>query len=285
MGNSANYSFNPNPSGIQNSVYPLGHIARAEADISQISAVINSTITKCVMINVDEAEKLLRKGIDSAYFGPNKQIITTSTIDDRWLPKYYLEKEADIVMKFGPSHHVPRDRPVYLSQNKKERLWNIQTQVEDTLQMKEILADSKINMIPLLKGVDMEELLSSYVPLKNEGFQAFSYYSAQYFGNGRGNLTSELIKDMRTVANLPELDYVMLIGTQSDNIIRKLPSIVKAYAGMRFVKENCWQQPGFTKRGQSQLSQYYVGEPKKSTGVMSDVLALKKEDSTSPGGK
>lgn len=256
MQDCSHFSLISAPSNTQLPLYPVGYVARVEADMTQINAVIQNHIIGAIMLNIDDAEKLLKMGLDTSYFGSNKLVITTSTIDDRSLPKYYLEKEVEVVTDFGPKFHVPRDRPVYLSQNKKERLWNIRTQVEDTIEMRQLLNGTSTKLIPLLKGIDQEELHASYIPLKNEGFDAFTYYTAQYFGNGRGNLSTDLITDVRVISTLPNIGYVMLIGVQSENIIRKLPPVVKAYAGLRFIKENCWNQPTMKDLGQSNLSQF-----------------------------
>ena len=249
-------SFVSNLTNEQLSSYPIGYIARVEADLSQINLVMQNTTIRAVMLNIDDVEMLVNKGLDSSYFGPNKLVITTSTIDDRSLSRYYLEKEVEIITDFGPKFHVPRDRPVYLSQNKKERMWNIRTQVEETIEMRELLHGTSTKLIPLLKGVDREELLSSYISLKNERFKAFSYYVAQYFGNGRGNLSTDLINDVRVISTLPSINYVILIGVQSENIIRKLPPLVRAYSGLGFIRENYWKNRKINDIGQSSLSQF-----------------------------
>ena len=246
-----------NSTSSQFSLYPVGYIARVEAELSQMKLVIETKSINAVMLNIDDAEKLVKMGLDSSYFGPNKLVMTTSTINDLTLPKYYLEREAEVVTKFCPKFHIPRDRPVYLSQNKRERLWNISTQVEETIELLELLDGTSTKLIPLLKGVDREELLSCYFPLRNKGFRAFSYYVAQYFGNGRGNLSTNLINDVREISTLPDLFYIMLIGLQSKNIIRKLPPVVRAYAGSRFTRENCWKKVKIKNAGQTNLFQFY----------------------------
>ena len=256
MQDSGHFPVNSTSSSKEQFTYPAGYIVRVETEISQINAVIQNSTIRAVMLNIDDAEKLLKMGLESSYFGPNKLVITTSTIDDRSLPRYYLEKELEIITGFKPNFHVPRDRPVYLSQNKKERLWNIRTQVEDTVEMRQLLNGTSIYLMPLLKGVDLEELNASYLPLKSEGFNAFSYYAAQYFGNGRGNLSTELIEDVKCISFLTGIEYVMLIGVQSENIIRKMPPVIKAYAGLRFIKDNCWNHLKIEVSKQSNLLQF-----------------------------
>lgn len=256
MHNFCNFSTTSTPSSKQHFAYPAGYIARVEAKISQINAVILNSNICAIMLNIDDAEKLLEIGLESSYFGSSKLVITTSTIDDHLLPTYYLEKELEIITAFKPNFHIPRDKPVYLSQNKKERLWNIRMQVDDTLEMRDLLKGTSIDLIPLLKGVDQEELNASYFPLKNEGFITFSYYVAQYFGNGRGNLSTNLITDVKLISLLPSIEYVMLIGVQSQNILRKLPPVIRAYAGLRFIRENCWNQNKIKGSDQSDLFQF-----------------------------
>jgi hypothetical protein len=223
--------------------YPAGHIARIEASFQQIEAVSNDESIKTVMINLDDAEALLRRGIDSSCFRDDKQVITTSTINDNILPLYHLEKEAEIVSNFMPTFHIPSDKPVYLSQSKNERLWNIQCQVNDTINLRILLNNTPVMLIPLLKGINYEEILASYLPMRREGFAAFSYYAAQYFGNGRGNFRNVLLKDVKLISQLPSLAYLLLIGVESRNLLGRMPEIVKAHAGNRYIRENCWRKP------------------------------------------
>ena len=239
------------------SAYPTGAIARVEADRLQISNVSQNNSINTIMINLDDAEKLLSWGLDSSYFSSEKRVITTSTINDDLLPKYYLEKEADIVRRFKPNFHVPRDKPVYLTQNKKERIWNIRSQIEEVMLMKNLLSDSSVMLIPLLKGVYYEELLACYLPLKNEGFECFAYYATQYFGKGRGNKSDTLINDIKIIFTLPSIQYLLLIGIQSKRVLGKMPTLVKAHASFDFVRKNCWQQTNANKKQQSTLSKFF----------------------------
>ncbi len=221
--------------------YPEGDVDRVEANKKQLNYIVSRSDSKYIMFNIDEAEKLLSLGIDASDFS-YKKVITTSTINDDLLPLYHLEIETELIRAFRPDFHIPCDKPVYQTQNKNERLWNIKQIVEDTIEMNKKLSDTDINLIPLIKGIDDDEISFCCYGYKSFGFEAFSYYCAQYFGNGRGNLTNQLISDVRHIVRTFDLQYLMVIGIGSRKIIQQLPrTVVKSYAHARKIRENCWK--------------------------------------------
>lgn len=224
------------------SQFPHGYIHRVENNESQFYHVLNDENIRFVMINIDHAEQMLKDGKDSSFFGESKKVITTSTINDDILPKYFPEKEARIVRQFNPHHHIPSDRPVYKTQNRNERMWNIRNSVAGAVRVRELLYGTSITLIPLIKGVENEELIVSHRLLKTNGFLAVSYYCAQYFGRNRGNYSNLLISDLKNMVDILDLSYLLLIGLSSHEIVRNLPPEVVAHAGSGLIRKSCWNK-------------------------------------------
>lgn len=227
--------------------FPSGYIDRVEANNRQIAFISQNSSIQSVMVNIDDAEKLLKKGIDSSCFGGMKTVITTSTINDDALPYFYLEKEAEIVKRFRSNFHIPCDKPVYATQNRDERLYNIRNQVEDTLRLKDMLTGSGTTLIPLVKGIYADELSVSTIALRKQGYEAFAYYGGQYFGNGRGNKSNEFVTYVNKIVTELNLSYLLLIGVHSNEVLSKMPQQVKAHSSLHLVRTNCWND---RKRGE-----------------------------------
>lgn len=220
--------------------FPSGYIDRVEANYRQITFISRNSSIRTVMVNIDDAEKLLKKGLDSSSFGVTKTVITTSTISDDVLPYFYLEKEAEIVTRFRSNFHVPCDKPVYETQSRNERLYNIRNQVEETLSLKDLLIGTGTKLIPLVKGIQADELLASTLALRKLGFEAFAYYGGQYFGNGRGNKSTDLLTQVNKIVTELNLGYLLLIGVHSSEVLSKMPRAVKAHSSLHIVRINCW---------------------------------------------
>ena len=221
---------------------PVGNIHRIEGKQAEVEFIRRQEDIRFVMLNIDSAKNMLSAGMDASHFGPRVRVITTSTIHDNRLPYFYTAKEAEVVRNFGPTWHVPCDRPIYSLQEPKERLWYLKNQIESTIEMKHLLAGTETRMIPLLKWITPDELLLCYDSLVRHEFEEFSYYSVQYFGRSRGNNRRQLIADVRQMITLLEIDYLLLIGLQSEALIRYLPKQVRAYASLNLVREEFWRQ-------------------------------------------
>ena len=238
--------------------YPSGYIPRIEDSLQQVDYIRSQSEITVVMLNLDFAERLLSLGLDSTCFGSNIETITTSTIHDDKLPRFHTIKEAEIVRDFGPTWHVPCDRPIYFTQSPKERSWYLQNQLQATLELNRLLADSGICIIPLLKGVNHDELAHCHSVFKSEGLEYFAYYAAQYFGGSRGNRRRQLITDIRAMVTNLNIDYLMIIGIQAPSILHYMPPEVKAFAGLDCMKKRFWNHigvaPTFSSPGSTEKS-------------------------------
>ncbi len=216
----------------QTNSLPTGYIYRFEPTKSQLAHIRANQAVTAVMLNLDKVSSLLKKGITSSFFRSDQIAITTSTISDARLPSYHVEREASIVKRFSPLFHVPCDRPVYEVQNPEERRWFIESQVRDTLELRDRIQGTRTKLLPLLKGVTDEEIMLCHNLFSKQGFNHFTYYAAQYFGKGRGRSSNVLATDIRHIISLCSLNYLLVIGLQSSNVLSKLPPEVRAHAGL-----------------------------------------------------
>ena len=213
---------------------PVGLIPRVEWSASQVKFLRESSHVKVVMLDMDAADRLVSRGLDSTCFGPHIRIVTTSTIEDATLTQYRVNREVELVKRFHPAWHVACDRPVYLSDDPKSRRLKIDWAVESFAAFREALVDTSTVPLPLIKGVTGEEWARCIDLYRQAGATAFAYYGAQYFGQGRGRRQAELVDDVRTMISGSGLGYLLLIGVQSPNLLSRFPPQVRAFAGMRW---------------------------------------------------
>lgn len=213
---------------------PLGLIPRVDPSRRSLGLVRDNPAVPWIMFDLDYTSRLLERGLDSRFFGPATHVITTTTISDDRLVRLHPAKELDLVTRFKPDWHVPADRPVYLSQNPAERAWFMEAYLRSVGEIRDGLDESGIGIIPLIKGVNPAEWMHSTDSLRSLGALAFSYYSSQYFGHGRGNRRLELANDVATIIAQSNIAYLMVIGLQAPSLIRNLPPQVRAFAGTRW---------------------------------------------------
>jgi len=241
----------------------------------QVDFLDDIKLNKWVMIDINKIERLLKKGYTSkTFFKSEINVISTTTIHDDIIVRYYFDKELEIVKKFKPRCHIPCDKPIYLTQNKNERLWLLQTYLEELERMVDCLSKD-ILLIPQIKGIDKDEREMCYDVFNKLKLRYMSYYVAQYFGNYRGGKKGNLIKDVKELISESGLEYLMLIGVQSKDILKKLPPQVIAVAGQRWradcelgsmtteeVKEKFskWKKETESElnRGQSVIGTFYI---------------------------
>jgi hypothetical protein len=209
-------------------------VPRVEKVASQLKVVQGTRAVPWIMIDIDDAERFVNEGRSAVQVFPGGRIITTSTVHDRILSGYHLDRELKVVRSFEPAFHVPSDRPVYQEDNREERLWFIEKMVEGTLALRDGLAGTGIQLLPLIKGMTPEEWQRAHDPLAQEGFTAFSFYGKQYFGGGVGKRDLELTSTVRALLSTCSIRYLLLIGYQSDRRVPDLPSSVRAFAGQRW---------------------------------------------------
>ena len=147
-------------------------------------------------MDLHHAEALAKGGETASTFFPHGSVITTSTIYDSRLQEYTPDRELEVLTSFKPSFHIPCDRPVYTTQNSIQRRYFIESLQRSTIFVRDALRGTGISLIPLVKGLTQEEWLLCYEPLASEGFRGFAYYTAQYFGRGRGCRTRQLVEDV-----------------------------------------------------------------------------------------
>lgn len=221
-----------------NSSIPIGCIPRFEINLPQYKILTNNQSVKWIMIDIDKAERLVKLGKNANdYFGRNVKIITTTTIHDPTLVKYYLKREIEIVNKFVPNAHIPCDRPIYMDQETTERLWILKTYVEEVAQFVDYFKGENLVIIPQIKGVTAYERKICYDSFHNLGLDYFSYYVVQYFKSSQGRPINRLLKDVKNIIAESKIRRLMLIGIQTPNILRKLPRQVIALAGTRWRRE------------------------------------------------
>jgi hypothetical protein len=221
---------------------PFGLVYRVEQCSSQLEFTRTITEPQWVMIDIDFAERLVRKGHSAAtVFPPSIRVITTTTIADRKNVRYHLERELEVVKAFKPKCHIPCDRPVYDSQSKRERVWMINTYLGEIERFICSNDADGIRLIPLIKGVERDEREMCYERFRSLGVDYISYYVAQYFSNHKGNL----VHDINEIISESRFNRVMLIGLQSKARLQKLPPQVIALAGQRWrnVSGFRWRRP------------------------------------------
>lgn len=213
---------------------PSGLVPRVEKVVGQLKVVQGARAVPWIMIDIDDAERFVKEGRSAVQVFPGGRVVTTSTVHDRILSGYHLERELKVVRSFEPALHVPSDRPVYQEDNREERLWFIEKMVEGTLALRDGLAGTGIQLLPLIKGMTPEEWQHAHDPLAQEGFAAFSFYGKQYFGGGVGKRDLELTCTVRALLSTCNIRYLLLIGYQSARRVPDLPSSVRAFAGQRW---------------------------------------------------
>lgn len=218
--------------------YPRGIVARIELSKTQTDFLsMGRRDIDWVMLNLSDAERLIRRGVTAMDFVPGLRVMTTSTIHDSQLVHFTVEREIEVVRAFKPEYHVPCDRPVYFEDYQRSREWFIEKSVEGTLRMSAELKGEGIRLIPLIKGTNEQEFLRSFEPLRAAGYRYFALYVKQYLGSGNGRRISQMIQYIRNVLSVCHVDGLMLIGYQSFNAIHNLPPQVKAFAGQRWRRE------------------------------------------------
>lgn len=212
---------------------PVGIIPRIENQKLHFEFLNGNKYITWIMVDIHAAEALTNKGHTAlSAFGSNLKVITTTTISDDIIVKYHLEKELGVIKAFRPNYHIPCDRPVYISQNEKERLWIVETYVQEVSRFVYEIEGYGVNTIPLLKGVNFKEKKICYNKFKELDLDYIAYYSGQYFGRGRGNRSRELVRDIQKIVSESGIEKILLIGAQSVNCLEKLPPQVIAAAGL-----------------------------------------------------
>lgn len=170
-----------------------------------------------------------------SYFGERTTVITTTTVNDRYLTDLDWVDERDLVQQFQPDFHVPCDYPVYKEDNPELREKHVLNCLEGTIWMAGQLHGTTTRVIPLLKGETPEERRLCYQVFNHLGTRYCVFYGTQYFTGGLG--FARLREDLLTVvAEAPHL-HIMLVGLQAADRLEQLPPQVVAAAGQRWIRE------------------------------------------------
>lgn len=212
---------------------PVGIIPRIESSQMHLEFVRNNQHIDWIMIDIHRAEALLNKGVTANDIGNDIKIITTTTVADEILAKYFLEKELEVVKKFQPDCHIPCDYPVYAKQPEKDRIWFLNTYIKELERFNNESKDLDIPLIPLIKGTNYNERKICYDCFDKLNINYAAYYAAQHFGKRGGNRIKELCNEIRGIVSESKLKYLMVIGLQSLNGIDRLPPQVIAAAGLK----------------------------------------------------
>jgi hypothetical protein len=180
-----------------------------------------------------------------SWFDDDVEVITTTTVDDKFLSELDWEKELQLIQKFQPDFHIPCDYPVYEDDDPDIRRHRILNSLEGMIWIAEKLHSSKTRIIPLLKGTTPQERRLCYKVFDHVGIEYCVFYGTQYFTASIG--FNQLLEDLRTVVSeSPELE-IMLIGLQSARRLKQLPPQIVASAGQRWIdkvqlREVSWKE-------------------------------------------
>lgn len=228
---------NENHQGSRNNPRLEGIIPRIERQTRHEEFVNACPTADPVMLPINHAARLLRKGITAETY-TDAEIITTTTIHDDDLKDFNWATERAIVEAFGPAYHIPTDYWVYGNMDKEDRLQNVQHLMKGTEWMVKQLAETQTQVIPLVKGYSKEERAVCYHTFDKLDINYICFYGSQYFGGKNGNGINDLNSDLRDITSEYSPAGILLIGLQSSNYLSRLPPEVVAAAGQRWIKKS-----------------------------------------------
>lgn len=223
--------------GSQQPATPSGVIPRTERQTRHERFIDGFPALDTIMLPIDHAERLLRKGLTASSY-TDKSIVTTTTIPDEDLKDLSWRKERDIVETFKPKYHIPTDYWVYGDMDPEDRVQNIELLMEGTEWMYNQLVGITTQIIPIVKGYSPRERAICYETLNKLGIDYISFYGSQYFGGNKGGGINALNEDVRDIVSEYAPSGVLLIGTQSENYMERLPPEVEAVAGQRWIRKS-----------------------------------------------
>ncbi|MCG1001888.1 MULTISPECIES: hypothetical protein [Halobacterium] len=137
---------------------PSGCIPLVEPYNAHLQFVENCPEGTVVLVRMSDIEPFIRRGETASTLFPEKvAVATTTTVNDEYLDGLDWQREAELVHKFNPTFHIPCDVPVYEETDRSERRDRIEGYLDRTVAVAQELAGTDIELIPLLKGVNIEE--------------------------------------------------------------------------------------------------------------------------------
>lgn len=219
--------------------WPEGIIPRIQKQVRHQEFVRDNPYVDKVMLGVEDAARLLRKGeVFTSYFCSDVALITTSTIHDQPLGELRWTYEESVVRAVGSQYHIPTDYWVYGDMESEDREENIRSMMQGTKWFSHRTADTQTQIIPLVSGVTREEREICYRTFEELGVSYCAVYGAQFFGGSMGDGINKLNNYIRDIVSEYPLDGVILIGLQSADYLQRLPPEVVAAAGQRWIYQS-----------------------------------------------
>lgn len=221
---------------------PTGLIPAVEAQWSH-SEFVDAVVPDTVVLKINHARRLLKRGEDAAsYFPAGTDVITTTTISDEQLALISWDTEYEIVEQFAPDYHIPADESVYLIDDPDQRTENIIECMHGTLSIARRFDENDVEteVIPLIKGLSPVERAMCYETLDDNSAgitgEYVAYYATQYYTGGQGARTGELVSDINAIAE--EYDpSILLLGALAPSALERMPTNVIAASG-----QNAWRK-------------------------------------------
>lgn len=270
---------NQGSSGASFDKYPTGPILLVEPQQAHEQFIRASSDDLTVLLRLSHVPRLLDRNEDAdSYFGPNCTVITTTTVHDAWLAATGWQEERDLVSEFEPDFHIPCDYPVYKGYDPEKRRTHIRWYLRGLLWMAEELAETPIELLPLIKGETTSERQLCYRVFEALDVQYCVFYGTQYYQENVGFY--QLLSDLHhIVSEQPDLN-IMLIGLQSPRRLGQLPPQVVAAAGQRWIRDiglrdhppktACQRYPSFERSIEEKLGR---GQTPITTWIQTEVHA------------
>jgi len=210
---------------------PSGCIPLVEPYDAHLRFVENCPEGTVVLTRISDIEPFIRRGETASTLFPKKiTVATTTTVNDEYLDELSWQREADLIHKFEPTFHIPCDIPVYEGTDRPERRERIEGYLDRTVAVALELAETDVELIPLLKGVNVEEWRIVRRIFDLLGVEYYAYYGTQYFLSGAG--FGSLLEDLRSVVSEMPDRKIFLIGLLAPDLLERLPPQVVAASGL-----------------------------------------------------
>lgn len=208
-----------------------GPVPSIEADPAHLRFV-DVVRPEATLLNLTEARRLLNRDSLTAAFPEETALITTSTVADRHASEW--GDELDLIRTLQPTLHIPADGPVYTTQQPIQRGTTTLDCLEGAAWMRDQLAGTETDVLPLLKGIHPRERELCYRVFDRLGYKQCAFYAGQYFSGGAGPV--ELAHDLTQITEATDCTIVGL-GVLAPGCLRRLPEAVTAAAGI-----NAWRE-------------------------------------------
>lgn len=226
---------------------PKGSVLLVEPQSAHRKFLDQNPYVSTVLLRITHVQTLVNRGETAdSYFEDHVTVITSTTINDRYLSQLGWQKELELIQEFEPDYHVPCDYPVYKTWNEDRREQNVLDCLEGTIWIAERIDGIETRVTPLLKGETPKERSYCYKVFKEIlGTNYCVFYGTQYFTASMGFY--KLLEDIRKVASEAPHLQILLMGLQYPRWLEKMPPQVVAAAGQRWIRHSqlrdvSWEQ-------------------------------------------